>query len=88
MLVIVARTQLDADDRDPLYSQLAEILRGQILTGELPPRRAVPSKRTLVQTYGISGRTVDSAMEILKTEGLIETRIGKGLFVIPEDERA
>ena len=88
MLVIMARTQLDPDDRDALYIQLAEIIRGQILSGELPARRAVPSKRALVQAHGISGRTVDSAMEILKTEGLIETRIGKGLFVVPENERA
>jgi DNA-binding GntR family transcriptional regulator len=83
----MTRTRLDPADRDPLYEQLADILRGQIGDGKLAARRAVPSKRTLVQTYGISGRTVDSAMAILKAEGLIETRRGKGLYVVPEDER-
>jgi GntR family transcriptional regulator len=87
MVLIMDRTTLDIEDRDPLYVQLAEILRARIRSGELPPRRALPSKKTLTQEYGISGRTVDSAMDILRTEHLIETRPGKGLYVVPEDER-
>ncbi len=35
-----------------------------------------------MQQYGVSARTVDSAMAILREEGLIETEIGKGLFVV------
>jgi len=87
MVALMARTRLDPDDRDPLYVQLAEILRARILSGELPARRAIPSKRTLTEEYGISGRTVDSAMDVLRAEHLIETRPGKGLYVVPEDER-
>jgi GntR family transcriptional regulator len=77
----MARTELDYDDREPLYRQLAEILRARIESGEIPPRRALPSKKALMQQYGISARTVDSAMDILREEGLIETVIGKGLYV-------
>lgn len=83
----MARTEIDHDDREPVYRQLAEIIRGQIESGEIPPRRAVPSKRILTQRYGISTKSVDSAMAILREEGLIETEPGKGLFVVPEDER-
>lgn len=76
----MARTELDRDDRDPLYRQLAAILREQIRSGGIPPRRAVPSKRALRETYGVSSRTVDDAMAILKEERLIEAERGKGLF--------
>ena len=78
---------LDPHDREPLYQQLAGLLRGQIMSGELAGRRPLPSKRALKQEHGVSGWTVDSAMAVLRDEGLIETVQGKGLFVVPEDER-
>lgn len=77
----VTRTAIDFDDQQPLYVQLAEILRGRIASGEIPPRRALPSKRQLMQEYEVSARTVDSAMALLRDEGLIVTERGKGLFV-------
>lgn len=77
----MARTELDPDDREPLYRQLAEIIRGQIDRGEILPRHAVPSKRTLRERYGISSRTVDDAMAILKEAGYLEAEKGKGLYV-------
>lgn len=75
------RTELDPGDREPLYRQLAGIIRAQIASGEIPARRAVPSSRLLCQRYGISAKTVNAAMGILKDEGLIETERGKGLYV-------
>ena len=87
MVLRMARTEIDHDDREPLYRQLADIIRGQIQSGEIPPRRAVPSKRVLIQRYEVSARTVDAAMAILRDEGLIETELGKGLFVIEPGER-
>jgi Bacterial regulatory proteins, gntR family len=46
----------------------AGILRAQIERGELAPRRPVPSKRTLRETYGIAGGTVDKAMGLLRAD--------------------
>ena len=80
------RTEIDPDDREPVYRQLAEILRAQIESGEIPPRRALPSKRLLVQRFGVSTRTVDSAMAVLRAEGLIASEAGKGLFVTDRSE--
>jgi DNA-binding GntR family transcriptional regulator len=71
----------------PLYQQLANILREQIESGEIPPRRPVPSKKTLVQTYDVAPGTVERALAILKSEGLLKTVMGRGLYVVPEDER-
>lgn len=77
----VPRTDLDPRDQDPLYVQLAEILRDMIVSGEIPPRTALPSKTTLAQRYGISGQTIDGAMRLLREEGLIVTVMGKGIYV-------
>lgn len=76
---------IDLGGRDYRYDQLAAIIRRRIWSGELAPGRPVPSKKTLLQEYDISTRTVDTAMGILKEEGLIETRIGKGLYVLPRE---
>ena len=73
--------ELDRDDRTPLYVQLADALRAQILSGEIPPRHALPSGKRLVQELGISLRTFNDAMNILKAEELIEWVPGKGLYV-------
>lgn len=79
--------ELDRLGELPLSRQLAGILREAIESGEIPAGRPVPSKRTLVQTYGIAGSTVDKAMGYLKDEGLIRFAKGLGLFVVPESER-
>jgi DNA-binding GntR family transcriptional regulator len=74
---------IDYDGPEAVYRQLAAILRRKINTGEIPPGRAIPSKRSLTQTYGVSGMTVDRATTILKEEGLIMFAPGRGLFVTP-----
>jgi GntR family transcriptional regulator len=75
--------ELDADGITPLWEQLAATLRGRIERGEIPPGRAIPSKKSLVQEFGISPTTVDRATSALKGEGLLVTVLGKGLFVRP-----
>jgi len=71
----------------PIYQQLADILRKQILSGELAPRRPIPSKKTLTQQHAIAGGTVDRAVDLLKAEGLVKTVPGRGIYVVPPDER-
>jgi GntR family transcriptional regulator len=71
----------------PIYQQLADILRKQIASGKLAPRRPIPSKKTLTQQHGIAGGTVDRAVDLLKEEGLVKTVPGRGIYVVPPDER-
>ncbi len=72
---------IDHEGDVPVYVQLADILRARIESGELAPRRPVPSKRTLMQAYGVAGGTVDKAIGILRSEGLVRTVIGRGIYV-------
>lgn len=64
-----------------VYVQLADILRGQIERGELPPGRMVPSARSLSEQYGIAIGSVKRAIRLLQDEGLVHTKIGRGIFV-------
>jgi DNA-binding GntR family transcriptional regulator len=40
-----------------------------------------------MQEHGIAGGTADRAVDLLKAEGLVRTVPGRGIYVVPEDER-
>ncbi len=68
---------------DNFPKQLAEILRAQIKSGELRPKQVIPSHVQLATKYGISVSSVKEGIDILKAEGLLVGRSGKGVFVAP-----
>jgi GntR family transcriptional regulator len=78
---------IDREWDEPVYRQLAAILRGQITSGELAPRRPIPSVRTLVEQYGVARATASKAIQLLADEGLVRVVKGRGWFVTPEDQR-
>ena len=78
---------IDRDWHEPVYAQMAAILRGQISSGELAPGRPVPSLRTLVETYGVNRGTAAKAIRVLADEGLVMVVKGRGWFVTPEGQR-
>jgi DNA-binding GntR family transcriptional regulator len=77
---------IDHEGPVPVYQQLANILRGQIMSGKLPAGRPVPSERTLVQTYGVAVGTIKKAIQLLRDEGLVYTVIGRGIYVAQHDQ--
>jgi len=77
---------IDRDWDEPVYQQVAGILRDQITSGKIEPRRPIPSIRTLCETYGIARATAGKAIHVLAEEGLIRRVPGKGWFVMPRDD--
>lgn len=69
------------DDPRPPYVQAAAVLRGEIAAGRLKEGDKLPSARTLQDQYGIASSTVQNALRMLKTEGLIYTVQGRGSYV-------
>lgn len=65
----------------PLHAEVAEVLRHQILSGELAAGAKLPALRELVETLGVARMTVVQAMNTLEDEGLIEKHSGRGTFV-------
>jgi DNA-binding LacI/PurR family transcriptional regulator len=71
----------------PLYEQLRQTLRREILEGELEPGALMPSERQLCEQYEVSSTTVRRALHELVKEGLVRRRAGLGTFVSPKIRR-
>ncbi len=80
--------RLDGRRKSPLFRQLYESIRTAILDGRLKPNARIPSSRTLVDQLGVSRTTVVTAIDLLISEGYLQTAVGSGTFVskdIPND---
>ncbi len=65
----------------PLYLQLYEQIRNDILSGAYECGSKLPSKRTVVAESGLSVITVEHAYGLLAEEGYVESRERSGFFV-------
>jgi GntR family transcriptional regulator len=65
----------------PLYHQVYEIVRGNILNGRWEPGDLLPPESELVETYDVSRTVVRQALDMLVNEGLIYRQRGRGTFV-------
>jgi GntR family transcriptional regulator len=63
------------------YRDIANDLRQQIDSGELPPGSKVPGENDLTSRYGVAQPTARHALDVLKNEGLIIAKRGSGTFV-------
>jgi GntR family transcriptional regulator len=70
---------------DPIYNQIAEQVRAQILAGELAEGEPLPSIRKLAHELQISVITTKRAYEELDRDGLVDTVAGKGTFVAAQN---
>jgi DNA-binding GntR family transcriptional regulator len=71
---------VDPLDPEPLYLQLAGILRQRIAAGEWS-RGPLPSNRTLRQEYSVGEYVVTHALRVLEKEGLVFTVPRRGVYV-------
>ena len=64
-----------------LYRQIADQLAGLISDGEFPPGARLPAERALAAKLGVSRASVREAIISLEIGGLVEVRVGTGIFV-------
>jgi GntR family transcriptional repressor for pyruvate dehydrogenase complex len=64
-----------------LYRQIAEQIRNLIRSGEYLPGARLPPERDLAKQLGVSRPSVREALIALEVEGLVEVRIGSGIYV-------
>lgn len=69
-----------SDDRAP-YVQIAVALREAITLGQLGPGDRLPSESELTEHFGVARMTVRQAIQELKSEGLVISEHGRGVFV-------
>ncbi|MBT2472103.1 winged helix-turn-helix transcriptional regulator [Streptomyces sp. ISL-66] len=70
------------------FEVIAEALRERIRSGGLRPGDALPTQAVLMREFGASSLTVQKAMVLLKQEGWVVSRPGKGAFVAHRDHAA
>ena len=65
----------------PIYEQIFKQISNKILSGELPPGASLPAIRVLAKDLGVSIITVKKAYELLQSQHLINSVVGKGTIV-------
>jgi DNA-binding FadR family transcriptional regulator len=68
-----------------LYRQIADQIRTLIRSGEFSAGARLPPERDLARQLGVSRPSVREALIALEVEGLVEVRIGSGIYVQAPD---
>jgi len=83
MLVMLASWVMHVDPADPipLHEQVAAEIRRAIADGECGPGERMPPAKDLAAVLGVNANTALRALRILRDEGLLEFRRGRGITV-------
>lgn len=71
-----------------LYRQIADQIEALIAAGEFAPGDRLPPERDLAAKLGVSRATVREAMIALELAGLVDIRIGSGIYVVETQKAA
>ena len=72
---------IDKNVITPLYMQVANELRKEVLSGEYGDNGCIGTHTQLAERFGVSMITIRKAVQILEKEGMVEILQGKGTFV-------
>jgi GntR family transcriptional regulator len=75
------RVKLDRRDSTDLYEQAAAEIRRAIADGEAKPGERLPPAKDLAAVLGVNTNTVLRSLRLLRDEGLLEFRRGRGISV-------
>lgn len=80
---------VNIDRRDPtdLFEQVADEIRRAIADGEAKPGERLPPAKDLAAILDVNTNTVLRALRLLRDEGLLEFRRGRGISVVGTPER-
>jgi GntR family transcriptional regulator len=71
----------------PLHDQVAAQIRRAIADGEAGPGERLPLAKDLAAVLGVNKNTVLRALHLLRDEGLLEFRRGRGITVVGTPQR-
>lgn len=69
----------------PIYAQIKEQIKEQILNGQIPEGTVLPSIRKLAKEIGVSVITTTRAYNDLENEGFIASMQGRGSVVLSKE---
>ena len=79
--------KLDRNDAMAFHDQVAAEIRRDIMNGDVRPGERLPPARDMAAVLGVHTNTVLRALRILRDEGVLEFRRGRGVTVSGEPER-
>jgi GntR family transcriptional regulator len=79
--------KVNKSDPTDLYEQVAAEIRRAIADGEAKPGERLPAAKDLAAILGVNKNTVLRSLQILRQEGLLEFRRGRGITVAGTPER-
>lgn len=72
---------VDPTSASPLFRQIADGVRSEVLTGVVGPGSRLPSAKELAESLDLNLHTVLKAYQLLRDEGLVDLRRGRGAVV-------
>jgi len=87
MLVTMRSVKVERDDTMPLHEQVAAEIRRDIANGDVSPGQRLPPAHDMAAVLGVHSNTVLRALRMLRDEGVLEFRRGRGVTVSGEPER-
>jgi GntR family transcriptional regulator len=87
MLVIMRNVKVDRNETMPLHDQVAAEIRRDIANGDVGPGQRLPPAHDMAAVLGVHSNTVLRALRVLRDEGVLEFRRGRGVTVSGEPER-
>jgi DNA-binding transcriptional regulator YhcF (GntR family) len=82
-LTVLELGQIDRGSDRSAYRQIADVLREAIESDRLPSGKRLPSEAELIEHFGVARMTVRQAVQELRSEGLVHSEHGRGVFVRP-----
>jgi DNA-binding FadR family transcriptional regulator len=79
--------RLQAIEPRRLYRQIADQIRRLIGKGALAPGERRPAERDLARRLGVSRPSLREALIALEVEGLLDVRVGSGIYVAQPGKR-
>jgi DNA-binding GntR family transcriptional regulator len=77
---------LDPSDPRPAYQQIADDLRRFIASDDVQVGEKLPSLAELGTQYGRAVMTLQKALDVLRSEGLVMSRQGEGTIIVKKPE--
>lgn len=87
MISIMIDVKIDRTDASDLYEQVAAEIRRALADGEAKPGERLPPAKDLAAILDVNTNTVLRALRLLRDEGLLEFRRGRGISVTGTPER-
>ena len=87
MTSTMLNVNVDRSGPAPLHDQVAAQIRRAIADGEAGPGERLPLAKDLAAVLGVNRNTVLRALHILRDEGLLEFRRGRGITVAGTPQR-